>query len=375
MLRRFIWQLAVLGGLLLLILLGLALTLGSTQLARRSQMVRHVETRLPSPTTMVAPLSAWTTPTAISRFAAMNPDLVQAQYEGRLLPNGTILPVVYVPAVGMYVPQEGVRRLSVPTATVTPTPSHTATFTATPSETSTFTDTPSYTPSATLTPLDTATPTYTPIPPTVTLVLLTATATPSISPTPITPTASYTASNTFTPTSTHTFTPTFTPTPTFTLTPTPTYTFTPDRTKLVQRLGPTIVAYDEPSTFSGCAPRGFPVAGVLTKLFSPDHRGIDLGVYVGTPVDATHSGVVVYADWSNLGYGYLVVVQSGIYTTYYAHLSDISVEVGDSVTFGQIVALSGNTGNSSGPHLHYEVRVNDIEIDPFTFETLQVIRC
>ncbi|PJF39815.1 MAG: hypothetical protein CUN55_13535 [Phototrophicales bacterium] len=185
----------------------------------------------------------------------------------------------------------------------------------------------------------------------------------------MTPTPTYTPSNTYTPTPTYTFT--YTPTSTST----PTHTNTPDRTRLARELGPTIVAYDESDLFTGCAPRGFPVAGVLTKIYSASHRGIDLGVYVGTSVDATHSGVVTYAGWSSIGYGYLVVIQSGAYSTYYAHLSEILVEVGQSVTFGQVIALSGSTGNSSGPHVHYEVRVNDIEIDPFIFESLQVIRC
>lgn len=382
MLRKLVWQLSVVLGLVLLIVIVGILSVGTSFLAGQSQTIRRIETR-PAPTDT----TVWTTPTLITRFAAMNPDVVQAQYEGRLLPNGTIVPVAWLPPVGMYIPQEGLRSLTAATVTPTLTPSNTPIPTDTPSATpthsptSTDTLTATLTPSTTMTPTASPTQTQTPLPPTVTLIFLSATPTPSISPTPITPTPTYTPSRTntptetFTPSATYTTTATPTQTPTATLTHTPTPTATINLAQTAAVLQATVVAYDEVPTFLGCAPQGFPVAGVLKKLFSADHRGVDLGVYVGTPVDATQSGVVTYADWSDLGYGYLVVVQSGIYSTYYAHLSDITVDVGQRVTFGQIIALSGNTGNSTGQHLHYEVRVNDIEVDPFIFETLPATRC
>lgn len=380
--RKLVWQLLVLAGLVLLIVVVGILSVSTSLLVGHRQTSRHIETR-PMPTDT----AVWTTPTPITRFAAMNPDLVQAQYEGRLLPDGTIVPVAWLPPVGMYIPQEGFRSLTAPTVTPTPTPSNTPLPTDTPTLTATVSPTATTSPTNTLIPTvtvtETASPTMTlsPLPPTVTLIFLSATPTPSISPTPLTPTSTYTASST--PTSTTTFTPsatftptsTFTDTPTATLTQTPTPTATVDRTQTAAALRGTAIAYEEVPSFLGCAPQGFPVAGVLKKLFSADHRGVDLGVYVGTAVDATHSGVITYADWSEIGYGYLVVVQSGAYSTYYAHLSDITVDVGQQVSFGQIIALSGNTGNSSGPHLHYEVRVNGIEIDPFVFETLPATRC
>lgn len=111
-------------------------------------------------------------------------------------------------------------------------------------------------------------------------------------------------------------------------------------------------------------PSGRPVGGVLTQNFHPGHNGLDFGIVVGTPVEATMDGKVVHAGWNNQGYGNLVIVDNGTYKTYYAHLSSIPVSVGDSVTAGTTIGLSGNTGNSTGPHLHYEIRQNNIPIDP-----------
>jgi len=111
-------------------------------------------------------------------------------------------------------------------------------------------------------------------------------------------------------------------------------------------------------------PSGRPVGGVLTQNFHPGHNGLDFGIVVGTPVEATMDGKVVHAGWNNQGYGNLVIVDNGTYKTYYAHLSSIPVSVGDSVTAGTTIGLSGNTGNSTGPHLHYEIRQNNVPIDP-----------
>ncbi len=117
-----------------------------------------------------------------------------------------------------------------------------------------------------------------------------------------------------------------------------------------------------------CAPSGLPLAGILTQRFYVYHRGIDLGVALNTPVIATHSGVVTYAAWNEIGYGYLVVVESGRFSTYYGHLNTFNVAAGQEVVKGQVLARSGNTGNSSGPHIHYETRLNGVEMDPLSFE-------
>jgi murein DD-endopeptidase MepM/ murein hydrolase activator NlpD len=102
---------------------------------------------------------------------------------------------------------------------------------------------------------------------------------------------------------------------------------------------------------------------------------MDIGVPFNTPVIATHSGIVTWADWSEIGYGYLVIIQSGVYITYYAHNTSFNVEVGAYVGKGSIVAWSGSTGNSSGPHVHYETRINDIPVDPLTFESRNYPTC
>ena len=111
-------------------------------------------------------------------------------------------------------------------------------------------------------------------------------------------------------------------------------------------------------------PSGRPVGGFLTQGFHPGHNGLDFGVVVGTPVKATMDGKVIYAGPNDQGYGNLVIVENGAYRTYYAHLSSIPVAVGDTVTAESTIGLSGNTGHSTGPHLHYEIRKNNVPIDP-----------
>lgn len=112
-------------------------------------------------------------------------------------------------------------------------------------------------------------------------------------------------------------------------------------------------------------PSGRPVTGgVLTQEFHPGHTGIDIAVPLGTPVKTTMDGHVIYAGWNNQGYGNLVIVENGAYRTYYAHLSSIPVSVGDEVKAGTTIGLSGSTGHSTGPHLHYEIRKNKVPIDP-----------
>jgi len=117
-------------------------------------------------------------------------------------------------------------------------------------------------------------------------------------------------------------------------------------------------------------PRGLPVNGTIISSFRPsdrpDHTGVDISVLSGTPVLATQCGVVTFAGWTSIGYGYLVVVQYDHYQTYYGHNSKLLVQPGDRVGLGQLLALSGSTGNSTGPHVHYETRINDVPTDPLT---------
>lgn len=97
------------------------------------------------------------------------------------------------------------------------------------------------------------------------------------------------------------------------------------------------------------------------------HSGIDVPAPKGTEVKAAKSGVVITSSYNAGGYGNYVVVSHGNgNTTLYAHLSSRKVSVGDTVKQGQVIGLVGSTGRSTGNHLHYEVRVNNVRIDPVT---------
>lgn len=98
-------------------------------------------------------------------------------------------------------------------------------------------------------------------------------------------------------------------------------------------------------------------------------------MYEGTPVLATHSGEITFAGWSDEGYGNLIIIESGVFSTYYGHLESLNVVDGQAVQRGMVIGWSGSTGNSSGPHLHYEVRINNIPLDPLTFEQRGYISC
>jgi murein DD-endopeptidase MepM/ murein hydrolase activator NlpD len=97
------------------------------------------------------------------------------------------------------------------------------------------------------------------------------------------------------------------------------------------------------------------------------HQGIDLAAPVGTPIQAAEGGRVVYSSWKQ-GYGNFVAVDHGHgMETHYAHCSKILVHVGQHVSKGQLIAKVGNTGNSTGPHLHFEVVANGIHRNPLKF--------
>jgi murein DD-endopeptidase MepM/ murein hydrolase activator NlpD len=90
--------------------------------------------------------------------------------------------------------------------------------------------------------------------------------------------------------------------------------------------------------------------------FSPSgHQGVDLAANVGTPVHAAGGGTVVYAGWNDTGYGRLIVIAHGTAFTFYGHLNSINVQCNQEVSAGATIGTVGSTGNSSGPHLHFEV--------------------
>jgi murein DD-endopeptidase MepM/ murein hydrolase activator NlpD len=113
----------------------------------------------------------------------------------------------------------------------------------------------------------------------------------------------------------------------------------------------------------------WPTEGELTSTFGHrwgrNHDGIDLANDIGTPVRAARSGRVSYSGWSS-GYGRVVMIEHDQgYTTVYGHLSESFVAEGQYVKVGQSIAAMGNTGYSTGPHLHFEVRKNGTPINPY----------
>ena len=121
----------------------------------------------------------------------------------------------------------------------------------------------------------------------------------------------------------------------------------------------------------------WPVSGPVTSPFGYRihpilgyrklHTGIDFGVGYGTPIHASDSGYVIYATWMS-GYGNVTIIDHGRgISTLYAHQSSLAVGTGSRVARGQVVGYVGSTGFSTGPHLHFEVRVNGTPVDPLGY--------
>jgi peptidoglycan DL-endopeptidase CwlO len=117
----------------------------------------------------------------------------------------------------------------------------------------------------------------------------------------------------------------------------------------------------------------WPVSGPITsgfcevRSYEACHPGIDIAVPTGTPIRAAASGRVAIAGWVG-GYGnYTCIQHSASLSSCYGHQSSIQVSVGQSVTQGQVIGLSGSTGNSTGPHLHFEVRINGSVVNPMNY--------
>ena len=115
----------------------------------------------------------------------------------------------------------------------------------------------------------------------------------------------------------------------------------------------------------------WPVSAPITSPFGwrwgRMHEGIDLGASYGTPIRTAGSGVVIHAGWLG-GYGNLVVIDhGGALATAYGHQSQIVVANGQAVSQAQVIGYVGSTGHSTGPHLHFEVRINGSAVDPLGY--------
>lgn len=119
----------------------------------------------------------------------------------------------------------------------------------------------------------------------------------------------------------------------------------------------------------------WPTKGVVTLEFGesdlpyqPFHTGIDIAGKTGDPISAFMKGKVIYAGEINWGYGKHIIIDNGNnVTSIYAHLSNIYVTKGQEVTQGQVIGAEGSTGWSTGPHLHFQINVFGIPVNPRTF--------
>jgi murein DD-endopeptidase MepM/ murein hydrolase activator NlpD len=138
-----------------------------------------------------------------------------------------------------------------------------------------------------------------------------------------------------------------------------------------------LAEYSNPSPLYSSIPTIKPVQGSITSEFGmrmhPVHKsvlfhaGVDISASTGTEVHATGDGIVAFAGYDG-GYGQKVTINHGYgYKTIYAHLSKALVREGQRIKRGEIIALSGSTGVSTGPHLHYEVQKNGVTVNPTAY--------
>ncbi len=110
-----------------------------------------------------------------------------------------------------------------------------------------------------------------------------------------------------------------------------------------------------------------PGSYTVIRGFLPWHSGIDLAKPTGLPVFAAGAGTVIFAGWSDWGYGYsIVIAHTPTLMTLYGHLSRINVSCGQFVSRAQLIGAVGTSGNSTGPHLHFEIRINQVPVNPIS---------
>ncbi len=140
-----------------------------------------------------------------------------------------------------------------------------------------------------------------------------------------------------------------------------------------------LTAAEQRATYLAHKPDELPVSGPITSWFGwrPNpftgtgrefHPGLDIAVPMDTPVLSVGAGVVDYAGWKAGGYGYYVQVNNGYgIQSYFAHNSSVIVHVGETVHRGQVLALSGETGRSTGPHVYFGIEYRGIPVNPWPF--------
>lgn len=133
-----------------------------------------------------------------------------------------------------------------------------------------------------------------------------------------------------------------------------------------------LVGTKEPPPSVGTGSFLMPTSGRLTSSYGRrwgrNHEGIDIGAKIGTPIYAADNGIIIESEYKSNGYGKIVKIdhQNG-YISYYAHCSQLYANVGDVVAKGDLIAAVGNTGRSTGPHLHFEIRYNGTVQNPYNF--------
>ncbi|MGM0471148.1 MAG: M23 family metallopeptidase [Bacillota bacterium] len=155
------------------------------------------------------------------------------------------------------------------------------------------------------------------------------------------------------------------------------HTYLPIQQVKLKQLKKSVVSYNQ---YLAAKPTGWPIKSADKQITSHfgwrihpitgkriRHEGIDIGVWYGTEIYATGAGEVTYAGWKS-GYGKTVVIDHGYnFRTLYAHNRRLDVEVGEKVKRGDLIAYSGNSGRSTGPHLHYEVILKNEPVNPWQY--------
>jgi len=139
--------------------------------------------------------------------------------------------------------------------------------------------------------------------------------------------------------------------------------------KLQEKYVGGVMTWPTPGIYRITSPFGYRIHPILNikKL----HTGIDIGVPKGTKVVAAQAGRIIYSDWYG-GYGLVIMIDhGGGYVTLYGHNSKLVAKVGTEVAKGELISYSGSTGLSTGPHLHFEVRIDGKYVDPLKYVTAQ----